>query len=83
VDAIDPSTSVVAFGAVQYATGFQIEVSRVVAQAHDAGARVVADATQLAGAGLVDMTRWGADAVVTSGYKWLASHGGVTPRGRS
>jgi cysteine desulfurase/selenocysteine lyase len=77
VDAIDPTTSVVAFGAVQYATGSQIEVGRVAARAHDAGALVVVDATQLAGAGLVDMTRWGADAVVTSGYKWLSSHGGV------
>jgi cysteine desulfurase / selenocysteine lyase len=77
VDAIDPRTSVVVFGAVQYATGSQVEVSQVAARAHDAGARVVVDATQLAGAGLVDMTRWGADAVVTSGYKWLSSHGGV------
>jgi len=77
VDAIDPTTSVVAFGAVQYATGSQIEVGRVATRAHDVGARVVVDASQLAGAGLVDMTRWGADAVVTSGYKWLSSHGGV------
>jgi cysteine desulfurase / selenocysteine lyase len=35
------------------------------------------DATQLASAGVVDTTRWGADALVTSGYKWLSSHGGV------
>jgi selenocysteine lyase/cysteine desulfurase len=77
VDAVDPATSVVAFSAVQYATGSQIEVGRVAARAHDAGARAVVDATQLAGAGPVDMTRWGADAVVTSGYKWLSSHGGV------
>lgn len=77
VDAIDPTTSVVTFGAVQYATGSQIEVGRVAARAHDAGARAVVDATQVAGAGPVDMTRWGADAVVTSGYKWLSSHGGV------
>src|SRR5207247_10577354 len=71
------TTSVVVFGAVQYATGSQVEVGRVAARAHDAGARVVVDVTQLAGAGLVDMTRWGADAVVTSGYKGLSSHGGV------
>jgi cysteine desulfurase/selenocysteine lyase len=77
VDAIDATTSVVAFGAVQYATGSQIEVGRVAARAHDAGARLVVDATQLAGVGIVDMTRWGADAVVTGGYKWLSSHGGV------
>jgi cysteine desulfurase / selenocysteine lyase len=77
VEAIDATTSVVAFGAVQYATGSQIEVGRVAARAHDAGARLVVDATQLAGVGIVDMTRWGADAVVTGGYKWLSSHGGV------
>jgi selenocysteine lyase/cysteine desulfurase len=35
------------------------------------------DATQLAGAGVVDTVGWGADALVTSGYKWLSSHGGV------
>src|SRR6185436_13714160 len=29
------------------------------------------------GAGVVDMIGWGADAVVTSGYKWLSAHGGV------
>lgn len=77
VEAIDPTTSVVTFGAVQYATGSRIEVGRVAARARDAGACVVVDATQLAGAGPVDMSRWGADAVVTSGYKWLSSHGGV------
>ncbi|HET7234799.1 MAG TPA: aminotransferase class V-fold PLP-dependent enzyme, partial [Actinomycetota bacterium] len=77
VDAIEATTSVVTFGAVQYATGSQIEVGRVAARARDVGARVVVDATQLAGAGPVDMSRWGADAVVTSGYKWLSSLGGV------
>jgi len=77
VDAIDPRTSVVTFGAVQYATGSQIEVGRVVERARDVGARVVVDVTQVAGAGPVDMYRWGADAVVTCGYKWLSSHGGV------
>ncbi len=77
IEAIDPATSVVTFGAVQYATGSQIDVGRVASRAHDAGAHVVVDATQVAGAGPVDMSRWAADAVVTSGYKWLSSHGGV------
>jgi selenocysteine lyase/cysteine desulfurase len=76
-DAIDPTTSVVTFGAVQYATGSRVDVGRVVARAKEAGARVVVDASQLAGVGPVDMDRWGVDAVVTSGYKWLSSHGGV------
>jgi cysteine desulfurase / selenocysteine lyase len=29
------------------------------------------------GAGAVAMADWGADFVVTSGYKWLCGHGGV------
>jgi cysteine desulfurase / selenocysteine lyase len=77
IEAIDPGTAVVAFGVVQYATGTRVDAGRVAERAHEVGARVVVDATQLAGAGVVDTTRWGADAVVTSGYKWLSSHGGV------
>jgi selenocysteine lyase/cysteine desulfurase len=77
VDAIDPTTSVVSFGATQYATGSQVDVGAVTRRAHEVGAHVVVDATQLAGAGPVDMHHWGADAVVTSGYKWLSGHGGV------
>jgi cysteine desulfurase / selenocysteine lyase len=67
----------VAFSVVQYATGTRVDARRVAERAHEVGARVVVDATQLAGAGVVDTTRWGADALVTSGYKWLSSHGGV------
>jgi cysteine desulfurase/selenocysteine lyase len=77
VEAIDPATAVVAFGVVQYATGTRVDAGRVAERAHQVDARVVVDATQLAGAGVVDMIGWGADAVVTSGYKWLSAHGGV------
>ena len=77
VDAIDPTTVVVAFGVVQYATGTRVDARRVAERAHEVGARVVVDATQLAGAGVVDSVGWGADALVTSGYKWLSAHGGV------
>lgn len=77
IDAIDATTSVVAFGAVQYGTGSRVGIQRVTAAAHEVGARVVVDATQLAGAEPVRMSEWRADAVVTSGYKWLSTHGGV------
>jgi cysteine desulfurase/selenocysteine lyase len=77
VDAVDPMTTVVAFSVVQYATGTRIDTGRVVRRAHEVGARVVVDATQLAGAAPVEMTKWDADALVTSGYKWLSAHGGV------
>jgi cysteine desulfurase / selenocysteine lyase len=62
---------------VQYATGTRVDAGRVAERAHEVGARVVVDATQLAGAGVVDTVGWGADALVTSGYKWLSAHGGV------
>jgi selenocysteine lyase/cysteine desulfurase len=68
---------VVAFSVVQYATGTRVDARRVAERAHEVGARVVVDATQLAGAGVVDTVGWGADALVTSGYKWLSAHGGV------
>ena len=77
VEAIDPATVVVAFSVVQYATGTRVDAGRVAERAHEVGARVVVDATQLAGAGVVDTAGWGPDALVTSGYKWLSSHGGV------
>jgi cysteine desulfurase/selenocysteine lyase len=77
VDAVDPATAVVAFSVVQYATGTRVDAARVAERAHEVGARVVVDATQLAGVGVVDTIGWGADALVTSGYKWLSSHGGV------
>jgi cysteine desulfurase/selenocysteine lyase len=77
VRAIDESTQVACFSAVQFATGSAVDVSAVVARAKQVGARVIVDATQLAGAGPASMRDWSADAVVCSGYKWLSSHGGV------
>jgi selenocysteine lyase/cysteine desulfurase len=77
VSAIEPTTVVVAFSVVQYATGTRVDAREVAERAHEVGARVIVDATQLAGAGPVDMVGWGADALVTSGYKWLSAHGGV------
>ena len=40
-------------------------------------ARLVVDVTQAAGILKIDSQHWKADAVVTSGYKWLGGHGGV------
>lgn len=77
VDAIDERTTVVCLSAVQFATGTRVDIETVVTRAHSAGARVVVDVTQLAGAAPVTMTRWGADALVCSGYKWLSAPGGV------
>ena len=63
--------------AVQYSTGTRVDVGAIVRAAHQVGAKVVADVTQLAGAAPVSFREWGVDALVCSGYKWLSAHGGV------
>ena len=77
IDAISERTTVLCVSAVQFSTGTQVDVAALVARARSAGARVVVDVTQMAGAVPVTMTAWGADALVCSGYKWLAAPGGV------
>ena len=75
--AISERTTVVCVGAVQFATGSQVDVGALAARARDVGARVVVDVTQMAGAVPVTMTQWGVDALVCSGYKWLSAPAGV------
>ncbi len=77
VEAIHAGTTVACFGAVQFATGSLVEVPAVVRRARAVGARVIVDVTQMAGAMPVSMRGWEADALVSSGYKWLSSHGGA------
>jgi selenocysteine lyase/cysteine desulfurase len=77
IDAIRETTTVVCFGAVQFATGSLVDVAAVVGRARAVGARVIVDITQMAGALPVSMRAWNADALVCSGYKWLSAHGGV------
>ena len=74
---IDPLTSVVAVGWVQYATGTTIDVPRLRAATAEAGVRLVLDVTQGAGAMRCDGGAWRADLMVSSGYKWLGGPGGV------
>lgn len=77
IDGIDGHTTVVAVSSVQFSTGSMVDVPRLREACARAGARLVVDATQAAGILKVDSQRWKADAVVTSGYKWLGGHGGV------
>jgi selenocysteine lyase/cysteine desulfurase len=76
-EAISDRTTVVCVSAVQFATGSQVDVPALVSHARRVGAYVVVDVTQLAGAGPVAMSDWGADALVCSGYKWLSAPTGV------
>ena len=77
IDAIDETTGVIAVSSVQYATGTLVDVGRLARSAQKVGAFLIVDATQAAGAMRVDTLTLEADAVVTSGYKWLGGHGGV------
>jgi len=77
IERIDGRTSVVAVGSVQFATGSMVDVPRLRDACAREGARLIVDATQAAGMLEIDSRRWAADAVVTSGYKWLGGHGGV------
>jgi cysteine desulfurase/selenocysteine lyase len=77
INAIDQTTSVIAVGSVQYATGTLVDVCRLARSAREVGAFLIIDATHAAGAMRVDTSTVEADAVVTSGYKWLGGHGGV------
>jgi len=77
IDAIDETTGVIAVSSVQYSTGTLVDVRRLVRSAQKAGAFLIVDVTQAAGAMPVDTSTLAADAVVSSGYKWLGGHGGV------
>jgi selenocysteine lyase/cysteine desulfurase len=77
IAAMTEHTSLVAVGSVQYATGSAIDVPRLRKATAGAGVRLVVDATQGAGAVETNVAGWGADVVVSSGYKWLGGHGGV------
>jgi selenocysteine lyase/cysteine desulfurase len=73
-EAIDASTDVVVFSAVQMSTGEVADMDAIVAAAEHHGARTLLDATQGCGWLPIDATRFGA--VVAAGYKWLTA-----PRG--
>jgi cysteine desulfurase/selenocysteine lyase len=77
IAALDRQTALIAVSYVQYATGTQLDIPRLQRAARHAGARLVIDATQAAGALAMDASGWDVDVIVSSGYKWLGGHGGV------
>ncbi|NEZ59386.1 aminotransferase class V-fold PLP-dependent enzyme [Adonisia turfae] len=77
IDNIDSRTAVVAISSVQFSTGTMVDIPRLREACGRVDARLVVDVTQAAGILKIDSQHWQADAVVTSGYKWLGGHGGV------
>ena len=77
IDQIDHRTATVAVSSVQFSTGTSVEIPRLREACSRFDAHLIVDATQAAGLLEIDSQLWRADAVVTSGYKWLGGHGGV------
>lgn len=59
------------FSSLAWNYGTRLPVAELVAAAEEAGAFTLVDAVQAPGQHPVDVTAWGADAVVGSGHKWL------------
>ncbi len=68
---ITERTKLIALSHVQFTSGFACNVEEVAALCRENGIALVIDAAQSAGALPVYPERWGVDAVVTSGWKWL------------
>ena len=73
-DAIDTTTDVVAFSAVQMATGEVADLAAIATSSRSHGALTLVDATQACG--WLPLDGYAFDIVVVAGYKWLLS-----PRG--
>ena len=68
---IDDDTKIVTLSHVEYACGQRYNLETFAKAAHDVGALLIIDATQSMGMVPIDAQGSGADAIVSSGYKWL------------
>ncbi len=71
LDAVDPSTAVVALANVHWADGTRFDLQAVSARVRDVGAALIIDGTQSVGALPFDVRTIRPDALVCAGYKWL------------
>ena len=71
ISLIDEGTSVVTVSHVEYSNGQRYDLGRISDAAHSVGALLVVDATQSMGMVPIDAYSTKADAIVSSGYKWL------------
>jgi len=71
IQAITPSTRLISTALVRFDNGVRCDAKRLAAAAHAAGAMLLLDAAQCAGALPFRVTDLGADFVASSGYKWL------------
>ena len=77
INEIDSQTAMICVSYVQFSTGTKVDIKRLRQATNEAGALLVLDITQSAGAIPIDIINIKPDMVVSSGYKWLGGHGGI------
>ena len=75
---ISTDTSIIALSFIQYSTGTKLDADIISKIAKAKGIKLVIDITQALGAVPIFADKWNADFLVSSGYKWLGGHGGVS-----
>jgi selenocysteine lyase/cysteine desulfurase len=70
---IGPRTRLVSTSLVRFDDGVRLDAARIARACHDAGALLLLDAAQCAGATPIDVRALGADFLTASAYKWLLS----------
>lgn len=76
-DAITPRTRYIAASAVQYASGFAVDLVALGQLCRDRGLYLFCDATQAVGAMPLDVADFQPDVLVFSGYKWVCAGYGL------
>ena len=76
-DALSQDTRYVAISALQYASGFAVDLSALGELCRDRGLYLFCDATQAAGAIPIDVSEFDPDVLVFSGYKWVCAGYGL------
>lgn len=74
--AIDSSTRAIAVSHVQFMSGYTIDLDKLGALCRRHKLFLIVDAAQSAGCLPITPEQWGADAVVSSGWKWLLGPSG-------
>jgi selenocysteine lyase/cysteine desulfurase len=70
---IGSRTRLVSTSLVRFDDGVRLDAAKIARSCHDAGALLLLDAAQCAGAMPIDVRALGADFLCASGYKWLLS----------
>ena len=71
IEQIGPRTKLISTSLVRFDNAARLDAARVAKACHDAGAWLLLDAAQCAGAMPIDVKTIGADFLTASGYKWL------------